>query len=492
MIRRLLDRPCTLALLIGFQFAFMVYFSFGGFRNLTSIFGRDSNPIFDYSRTRDVYTNLSHLLPRPPPGGSPTGSLPYCPERSPYLIGPLTVSFSQVPTLKQIMEKNPAVREGGRYQPVTCEPRSRTAVIIPHRNRETHLRHLLYYLHPFLQRQQLQYGIYVIHQAGNSTFNRAKLLNVGVKEALRDEEWDCLFLHDVDLIPENDHNLYTCDPWSPKHVSIAMNKFGYRVRLAGMKISRPPISVGHYKMVKHKGDQGNEENPHRFDLLIRTQRMWTQDGMNSLTYTLLAKELHPLYTNITADIGTDPRALKGRKGSVPGFGGQKYKTGTNHEFRQEMLRKTHPAKLPWATAKGGEQPPPLPQKSGQHAGRGAPTAPGTQSEGPGAAAGQLGGREGAAWDSTQRKAQGGAVDSSGPQRGAAQGTQPSAGIPPQSLDALQHSQESSSKGKPDSGAMDLGGAENAGGSAPQALAQGQLPEAPQTQWDNQTFPPSTH
>uniref|UniRef100_A0A672UV22 Beta-1,4-galactosyltransferase n=1 Tax=Strigops habroptila TaxID=2489341 RepID=A0A672UV22_STRHB len=65
-------------------------------------------------------------------------------------------------------------------------------------------------------------------QAGNSTFNRAKLLNVGVKEALKDEEWDCLFLHDVDLIPENDHNLYTCDPWNPKHVSVAMNKFGYR------------------------------------------------------------------------------------------------------------------------------------------------------------------------------------------------------------------------------------------------------------------------
>ncbi|NWR81564.1 B4GT3 galactosyltransferase, partial [Centropus unirufus] len=116
---------------------------------------------------------------------------------------------------------------GGHYQPPDCEPRSRTAVIIPHRNREAHLGHLLYYLHPFLQRQQLRYGIYVIHQAGNSTFNRAKLLNVGVKEALKDEEWDCLFLHDVDLIPENDHNLYTCDPWNPKHVSVAMNKFGY-------------------------------------------------------------------------------------------------------------------------------------------------------------------------------------------------------------------------------------------------------------------------
>lgn len=38
--------------------------------------------------------------------------------------------------------------------------------------------------------------------------------------------------------------------------------------------------------------------------------MWTQDGMNSLTYTLLSKDLEPLYTNITADIGQDPRSQK--------------------------------------------------------------------------------------------------------------------------------------------------------------------------------------
>ncbi|XP_053134254.1 beta-1,4-galactosyltransferase 3 [Hemicordylus capensis] len=383
MLRRLLDRPCTLALLIGFQFAFMAYFSFGGFRNLASIFGHDSNPSFDYSRTHDVYTNFS-LLPQQ--HGSPAGAFPYCPERSPYLIGPLTVSFGHVPTLEQIQEKNPAVGVGGRYRPSACEPHSRTAVIIPHRNRETHLRHLLYHLHPFLQRQQIQYGIYVVHQAGNATFNRAKLLNVGVKEALKDEDWNCLFLHDVDLIPENDHNLYACDPWSPKHVSIAMNKFGYslpysqyfggvsaltpdqylkingfpneywgwggedddiatRVRLAGMKIVRPPVSIGHYKMVKHKGDQGNEENPHRFDLLIRTHRSWTQDGMNSLSYKLLSKELLPLYTNITADIGTNPRAKKGGKGALPSLGGRNYPTGSNHDFRQEMLRKTPFAKL---------------------------------------------------------------------------------------------------------------------------------------------------
>lgn len=36
-----------------------------------------------------------------------------------------------------------------------------------------------------------------------------------------------------------------------------------RVRLSGMKIIRPPVAIGHYKMIKHKGDRGNEQNPRR-------------------------------------------------------------------------------------------------------------------------------------------------------------------------------------------------------------------------------------
>lgn len=65
-------------------------------------------------------------------------------------------------------------------------------------------------------------------QWGNGTFNRAKLLNVGVREALRDEDWSCIFLHDVDLLPENDHNTYTCHKQFPTHLSVAMDKFRYR------------------------------------------------------------------------------------------------------------------------------------------------------------------------------------------------------------------------------------------------------------------------
>ncbi|XP_078738637.1 beta-1,4-galactosyltransferase 3 [Lampetra fluviatilis] len=297
---------------------------------------------YDYSRRTDVYANLSRLLLMAPRDGP----LPLCPERSPLLVGPIDIDFERHQRLSEIARHNPLVRAGGVYSPPDCHARHRTAVVVPHRNREHHLRHLLYYLHPVLQRQQLHYTIYVVHQAGNETFNRAKLMNVGFREAMADDEWSCVFYHDVDLVPENDHNSYTCDT-NPKHVSAAMDKFKYRlpylryfggvsalspehylkmngfpntywgwggedddiahrVTLAKMKIVRPPMSVARYKMVKHRADQGNEENPHRFTLLAHTRRMWNMDGMNTLSYRLLSRAARsPLYTNITVDIGKE-------------------------------------------------------------------------------------------------------------------------------------------------------------------------------------------
>ncbi|XP_062396629.1 beta-1,4-galactosyltransferase 3 isoform X1 [Sardina pilchardus] len=354
---RALDSPCTLAMLVGFQFAFVLYFSLGGFRGLVSVLVHSTEPEFDYSRPHDVYTNLSHLgalAPHHAGPAAPTGPTPQlkdCQVPSPLLVGPVLVRLSSPPSLDEIKEKNPLVTPGGHYTPPDCEPRHHTAIVVPYRNRQAHLRALLYHLHPFLQRQQIHYSIYIVHQLGNATFNRAKLLNVGVREALRDEDWSCIFLHDVDLLPENDHNTYTCHPQYPTHLSVAMDKFRYRlpypqyfggvsavtpnqylkmngfpnqywgwggedddiatrIRLSGMKIVRPPVAIGHYKMIKHKGDQGNEQNPRRFDLLKRTRINWRSDGLNSLTYQLLSKELEPLYTNLSVNIGDDPHPAK--------------------------------------------------------------------------------------------------------------------------------------------------------------------------------------
>lgn len=68
------------------------------------------------------------------------------------------------PTLKEIAEQNPKLEKGGYFEPSECKSRSKVAFIIPHRSRELHLRALLFHLHPILQRQQIQYKIFVAQQ----------------------------------------------------------------------------------------------------------------------------------------------------------------------------------------------------------------------------------------------------------------------------------------------------------------------------------------
>ncbi|XP_042355916.1 beta-1,4-galactosyltransferase 4 [Plectropomus leopardus] len=265
-----------------------------------------------------------------------------CPEESPLLQGAVKLSFESTLKLKDVESENKGVAEG-EYEPSDCAARQSVAILIPHRSRERHLLYLLHHLHPFLQRQQLHYAIYVIQQAGDATFNRAKLLNVGYLEALKDYNWECFIFHDVDLVPENDHNLYICDK-QPKHLVVGRNATGYKLRYKGyfggvtamtkdqflqvngfsntywgwggedddlrirvelqkMKIVRPPADVARYTMVFHKRDSGNEINKDRMKLLGRTPQVWRKDGLNSCLYKTLSVERLPLYVNVTVDIG---------------------------------------------------------------------------------------------------------------------------------------------------------------------------------------------
>lgn len=271
-----------------------------------------------------------------------------CPQKSNLLHGALKLSFEPSLTLSEVEKENKDVSEG-QFQPPDCIARQSVAVLIPHRNREKHLLYLLHHLHPFLQRQQLHYGIYIIQQAGDATFNRAKLLNVGYLEALKDYNWECFIFHDVDLVPENDHNLYMCDQ-QPKHLVVGRNATGYRLRYKGyfggvtamtkeqfqkvngfsnaywgwggedddlrirvelqkMKIVRPPSDVARYTMVFHKRDSGNEINKDRMRLLGKTPQVWRKDGLNTCSYETLLVERPPLYINVTVDIGK-PQGLR--------------------------------------------------------------------------------------------------------------------------------------------------------------------------------------
>ncbi|XP_071137236.1 beta-1,4-N-acetylgalactosaminyltransferase bre-4-like [Mytilus edulis] len=234
------------------------------------------------------------------------------------------------------------VQNGGRGKPSTCYPRHRVAIIIPYRNRESHLRTFLYNIHPILNRQELDYGIYVVEQNGGSKFNRAMLMNIGYAEAMKIHDYQCFVFHDVDLIPENDKNIYNC-PKQPRHMSVAVDKFKYRlpynslfggvssltkeqfqkvngfpnryfgwgcedddmwrrIKNAGYKVIRYAREIARYKMIKHGTDTGNKANPGRFKMLKDSKKYFKTDGINSLKYKVLKIDFNHLYTRVVVDI----------------------------------------------------------------------------------------------------------------------------------------------------------------------------------------------
>lgn len=158
-------------------------------------------------------------------------NLTLCPIVSPYLLGFVRVRL-QAPSLADIGRNNNDLDLGGHYRPPTCRARSRVAIIVPFRDREDHLRLFLHNLIPMLKRQQIEFNVFVIEQGGsskNEAFNRAMLFNVGFVEAnKRYPNWECFIFHDVDLIPENDYNLYDC-PVQPRHMSVAVDKMKYKL-----------------------------------------------------------------------------------------------------------------------------------------------------------------------------------------------------------------------------------------------------------------------
>lgn len=86
----------------------------------------------------------------------------------PSTEGAVKLSFESSLTLKDVEGRNKGVSEG-EYEPSDCTARQSVAVLIPHRSRERHLLYLLNHLHPFLQRQQLHYAIYVIQQVATGS-----------------------------------------------------------------------------------------------------------------------------------------------------------------------------------------------------------------------------------------------------------------------------------------------------------------------------------
>lgn len=150
-----------------------------------------------------------------------------CPPIPPNLQGPIEVdtTYEKMETIE--MRLRDKLLPGGAFKPTECNAKDRVAIVIPYRDRAHHLPIFLKNIHPFLMKQQIEYGIFVVEQIADGLFNRAALMNIGFLEAGKLNNWDCFIFHDVDLLPMDDRNLYTC-PDQPRHMSVAVDTMGFK------------------------------------------------------------------------------------------------------------------------------------------------------------------------------------------------------------------------------------------------------------------------
>ncbi|KAI2657050.1 Beta-1,4-galactosyltransferase 1 [Labeo rohita] len=378
----LLHKTCSLVVLLCFlHISVTIIYYMRNSDSRQAFIQNQQNPQFHRKLAEQTVTTEESSLPSVSNVTETVKKLETCPDNPPRLVGPLRVEFSDPVTLDLVRSENPGLQPGGRFKPADCIAQQKVAIIIPFRNRDEHLKYWLYYLHPILQRQQLDYGVYVINQAtssdsivdfvcssrtsapqfiqgssfefavcykredccslsgargltdssgllrlrpslnfiaqaqvppwcsseeekgGEETFNRAKLLNVGYAEALKEYDYNCFVFSDVDLIPMDDRNIYKCYN-QPRHLSVSMDKFGFRlpyvqyfggvsslskeqylkingfpnnywgwggedddifnrVSSKGMSISRPDGMIGRCRMIRHERDKQNDPNPQR-------------------------------------------------------------------------------------------------------------------------------------------------------------------------------------------------------------------------------------
>lgn len=202
------------------------------------------------------------------------------------------------------------IKPGGSYQPndsqpngsqpIGCKARQKVAIIIPYRKRANQLEIFTQYIHQFLPDQLIDYTVYVLEQADDKLFNRAKLFNVGMVEIRKlQPDISCFIFHDVDLIPLDQKNLYMCSTM-PRHISASVNTMRFRllypelfggiismtgeqydriggfsndfygwggedddiferVISAGYDIERTPKHLGIYLMLRHKKNKSNPD-----------------------------------------------------------------------------------------------------------------------------------------------------------------------------------------------------------------------------------------
>ncbi|XP_076821547.1 beta-1,4-galactosyltransferase 2-like isoform X2 [Clavelina lepadiformis] len=270
------------------------------------------------------------------------------------LVGVMKMNMAEM--IKTYHDLNASVstqstRSGGfAFEPDSCKPKLSVAIIIPFRDREDHLKTLLGHLHPILLRQNLRFQVFVVEQSGNGTFNKGRLMNTGFLYAKNEAKthFDCYIFHDVDMLPEDDRNLYSCETATNRvyHLSCSVSKFNYkplccgmtvggvlsfsenqyikvngfpndywgwggedddmnsRIKLQGLRVGRPALGLCRYYMIEHERDHFNPytENVVNDRVAVANQKAKIS-GLNNLKTNTTSVTNRPLYTHLYVDVG---------------------------------------------------------------------------------------------------------------------------------------------------------------------------------------------
>ncbi|XP_023338883.1 beta-1,4-N-acetylgalactosaminyltransferase bre-4 [Eurytemora carolleeae] len=204
-------------------------------------------------------------------------------------------------------------------------------------------------MHPILQRQALFYRVIVVEQIDKQSFNRAALLNIGILEAQKLGSPTCFVFHDVDLLAEDDRNIYECVKGAARAMSVAASKWKYklqyqeycggvmaidlydikkfnglansfygwggedddlyhRLKSSNTSIIRKPANIARYLMLQHDSAVESPELKSVMEMSSKDKLM--NEGLNNIEYKI--KDVHetPLYTLIQAELPGPRKVFK--------------------------------------------------------------------------------------------------------------------------------------------------------------------------------------
>ena len=277
-----------------------------------------------------------------------------------------TTTTGVIPEQGQLLSELGKVMTPVTVSIVTGQPKTRTriAILVPFRNRFEQLKIFVPEMQSFLSKQNIDFKIVIIEQTGNAKFNRGSLINVAFVEAFKhvpQDYFDCVVIHDIDLLPTMAGNSYDCNKEATLgaiQLSSAIDKYNWdlpymaaggvnmirssvvvrangfsnrffgwggedndfdgRMKSIGVVMKQRSKELGRYKSIKvgHYRSPGKAED--RFTLLRFTDKLQQHEGINSLRYRLLkrADTNSLILASVEMWLSEDPDVLE-KLGVVP-------------------------------------------------------------------------------------------------------------------------------------------------------------------------------